>query len=225
MSSLVLPRGMTLRLVALAPGANVSALFFNADHLLERFNMPDTLKAQHTAFLTRGHVLYSDMGRILVSIADDSCGWHDPICGFTDAKSTEDRYGKSSFQKDGNAFFRNGRDNFLIEMGKYGLGRPDLGPCVNFFSKAWVDDSGDIHYAGNHAPVGCSVDIRAEMKTLVFLSNTPHPFNPDLPYAPAPVGLQWLNTGPADLTDICGLSCPENARGYSNTETYNLRTR
>jgi uncharacterized protein YcgI (DUF1989 family) len=43
----------------------VSALFYNADDPLERYNMADTLKAQFTAFLTAGRVLFSDMGRVL----------------------------------------------------------------------------------------------------------------------------------------------------------------
>ena len=51
-------RHNVLRIEDVHGGANVSALFFNADLLLERFhNMPDTLKAQYTAFLTlRGRV-------------------------------------------------------------------------------------------------------------------------------------------------------------------------
>jgi len=36
--------------------------FLNWENPTERYNMPDTLKAQHTAHLTRGHVLYSDFG-------------------------------------------------------------------------------------------------------------------------------------------------------------------
>jgi uncharacterized protein YcgI (DUF1989 family) len=61
----VLGRHERMRLTDVEGGANVALLLFNRDQLLERYNMPDTLKAQHTAFLTRGHVLYSDMGRIL----------------------------------------------------------------------------------------------------------------------------------------------------------------
>ncbi len=65
--------------------ANVSLLLYRADEKLERLNLPDTLKAQHTAHLTAGHVLYSDMGRILASFAADTVGWHDPLCGVSDA--------------------------------------------------------------------------------------------------------------------------------------------
>jgi len=75
----VLKRGTALRLVDLEGGANVGAIFYNFDCPVERYNMPDTLKAQHIARLTKGFVLYSDMGRILCSIVEDKVGWHDPI--------------------------------------------------------------------------------------------------------------------------------------------------
>ncbi len=101
----------------------MAALFFNADDPLERYNMPDTLKAQHTAFLTAGRVLYSDMGRILASIVEDTAGWHDTISGFGDAAATRARFGEGSYQERRNDFYRNARDNFLVELGKHGLGQ------------------------------------------------------------------------------------------------------
>ena len=45
----VLRRGTTLRLTDVDGRANVAALLFNHDEKTERYNMPDTLKAQHTA--------------------------------------------------------------------------------------------------------------------------------------------------------------------------------
>src|SRR3954465_15830702 len=99
MWSWTLKRGTSLRLIDVEGGANVSALFFNADAPLERYNMPDTLKAQFIAYLTKGNVLFSDMGRILCSIVEDTCGWHDTLCGCTDAKGTEKKYGPSSYQE------------------------------------------------------------------------------------------------------------------------------
>ena len=70
-----------LRLIDVNGGANVGMLFYNPYNLLERYNAPDTLKCQHTFKLTRGHCLYSDMGRIFCSIIEDSVGWHDTVCG------------------------------------------------------------------------------------------------------------------------------------------------
>ena len=54
-----------LRITDTSGAACVSALFYNAREPLERYNMADTLKAQFTAFLTTGRVLFSDMGRVL----------------------------------------------------------------------------------------------------------------------------------------------------------------
>ena len=70
----VMKRGTALRITDVEGGANVGALFYNFECPVERYNMPDTLKAQHIARLTKGFVLYSDMGRILCSITEDSVG-------------------------------------------------------------------------------------------------------------------------------------------------------
>jgi len=86
MWSRVLKRGQVLRITDVEGGGSVAALLFNADRPLERYNMPDTLKAQHIARITTGNVLYSDMGRILCSITGDSVGWHDPIGGCSNAR-------------------------------------------------------------------------------------------------------------------------------------------
>ncbi len=65
--SFVLKRGQLLRLTDLEGGANVSVMLFNANEKSERLNLPDSLKGQHTAKLTAGHCLYSDMGRVLAA--------------------------------------------------------------------------------------------------------------------------------------------------------------
>src|SRR4029453_3429345 len=135
----LLRRGTTLRLTDVAGGGNVSALFYNYDDRLELYNMADTLKAQHTAYLTRTCVCYSDMGRILCSITDDTCGWHDALCGVTNAAMIRDRYGEARYQERRNEYHRNAYDGLLNELGKYGLGKRDLAASINFFSKVTAD--------------------------------------------------------------------------------------
>ena len=218
MGSWTLKRGTALRLTAGEAGANVSALFLNADAPLERYNMPDTLKAQFIAFLTRGNVLYSDMGRVLCSITEDTCGWHDTLCGATDAKLTEAKFGPTGYQEQRNGMYRNGRDNFLVELGKYGLGRRDLPVPVNFFSKVTVDHDGALCYRPGHGRAGAAVELRAEMNVLVILSNTPHPLDPSSRYAPPPVNVRIRRVPAPAADDACRLSRPENARGFINTE-------
>ena len=126
MWSMRIPRPRRIRLTAMEPGANVSALLYNAANPLDRLNVPDTLKALHTAKLTRGHVLMSDMGNALASIVEDSLGWHDPLGGHSNAAMVTSAFGPKSYQAARNDFHRNAHDNFLVELAKYGLGLADI---------------------------------------------------------------------------------------------------
>ncbi len=216
----ILRRGSALRLTDLEGGANVAALFYNREEKLERYNMPDTLKAQHTAFLTAGNVCYSDMGRVLCSIIGDSVGWHDTFCGVSDAALVERKYGIATFQTHRNAMYRNGRDGLLIELAKWGLGKRDLVPNVNFFSKVTADEDGSLHFLSGHSQAGSTVDLRFDMDTLVVLSAAPHPLDPKPDYQPAAVKLAAWHVGPATTDDPCRNSCPQNQRGFINTERY-----
>jgi urea carboxylase-associated protein 2 len=214
----ILRRGTSLRLTALAERANVAALMYNFELLSERYNMPDTLKAQHTAFLTAGCVCYSDMGRILCSITADSCGWHDTICGLSDAGMVAEKYGPSRFQEQRNAAHRNGRDSMLNELGKYGLGKRDLVPNINFFSRVTADDTGALHFDPAHCRAGASVDLRFEMHTLLVLVTCPHPLDPDTTWRPRAVSLRATRSAPVSAQDPCRVRCAENVRGFQNTE-------
>jgi urea carboxylase-associated protein 2 len=213
-------RGTVLRFTDLEGGANCSLIFFNPEDKLERYNMPDTLKAQHTALLSRGHCLYSDMGRLFASIVEDTLGWHDSFCGVSDAAMVKAKYGESRYQQAGNEMLRNGRDSLLIELGKYGLGPRDLGPTVNLFSKVVADDEGKLNYVNGHSKAGDYVDLRFEMNTLVCLSTAPHPLNHAASYSASPVKLTAYAAGPVTDDDYCRNFRPENRRGFINTERY-----
>jgi len=119
--SLTVHRGTVLRLTDLEGGANVGMLFYNPLNPLERYNAPDTLKCQHTFKLTRGHCLYSDMGRIFCSIVADTVGWHDTVAGNANKALVAERWGLKSYQDYRNDWTQNGHDAFMVEAGKYGL--------------------------------------------------------------------------------------------------------
>jgi urea carboxylase-associated protein 2 len=216
-------RRQVLRITDDAGTACVSALFYNADEPLERYNMADTLKAQFTAFLTADRVLYSDMGRVLASITRDTCGWHDTISGCGDAASNQARFGAGTYQELRNGFHRNARDNFLVELGKYGLGKRDVVANVNFFTKVAVGQDGEdgaLRWVANNSKPGAYVELRFEMDTLVVLTNTPHPLDPSAKYGPPAVTLSLSEgTGPGP-DDPCRIFRPENERGFALTEAY-----
>ncbi len=218
----VLRRGLALRIVDLEGGANLSAVFYRQEDPLERYNMADTLKAQHTAHLTRGFVLYSDMGRVIASITADTLGWHDPLGGVGDARLFAQKYGRARYQEYRNAMLRNGRDSLLIELAKHGLGTRDLIANVNFFSKLAAADDGSLAFAPNHSRAGDAFDLRFEMNTLAAFSSAPHPLDPNPEYEPKPVKLIAYRAYAADASvppdDLCRSARAENERGFVNTD-------
>lgn len=218
----IIRRGRTIRLTDLEGGANASALFYNADNYSERYNMGDTLKIQHISSLFKTACIYSDMGRVLMSIPDETCGWHDVICGVTYPEDILKRFGEKTYQQARNGFYRNGYDSLMVELLKYGMTRRDFTNVINFFSKTLIDDNGDMTFVEGHSPAGSYVDLRAEMDTLLVLDTGMHPLNPSTEYVAKPVEITLFESDPAAADDPCRLMCPENDRGFTNTETYYL---
>lgn len=220
--SLRMARGTVLRLTDLKGGANAGLLFYNPENLLERYNAPDTLKCQHTFRLTRGHCLYSDMGRIFCSLVQDDCGWHDTVCGNSNARSVAERWGKRDYQHQRNAWYQNGQDAFLVELEKYGLGLADLAANLNLFSKVVADEAGQLQLDASETRPGRQVTLRFEMDTLVLLHACPHPLNTAADYPDAPVQVELGLAEPVSEDDYCRNFRPENQRGFQNNALYHL---
>lgn len=216
----VISRGKTLRLTDTEGGANVGLLLYNADLTVERYNMPDTLKGQYIFYLRKPYCIHSDMGRIFASITEDTVGWHDTVGGCSNAKSVAEQYGLATYQSARNEFHRNGRDSFLIELAKWGLGKRDLVPNLNLFSKLVADDAGRLSFISGNSKLGDHIDLRFEMNTLVVLNTCQHPFDPDPHYHPRAVQLEVFRSDAPAVDDSSRLSRPENERAFINTESY-----
>jgi urea carboxylase-associated protein 2 len=220
--SLTVRRGTLLRMTDIDGGANVGMLFYNPQNPLERYNAPDTLKCQHTFKLTRGHCLYSDMGRIFCSIVEDSGGWHDTVCGNSTQRLVTERWGYKNYQAYRNDWTQNGHDAFLVEAGKYGLGRRDLAANVNWFSKVTAAADGTLEFDAAHARAQASVALRFEMDSLVLLHTCPHPLNPSPEYPSRAVAIRLSRAPAVAADDFCKNSRPENVRGFANNDLYLL---
>src|SRR5262245_45401589 len=118
----IVKAGTALRLTDLEGGACAALLFFNPRDPSERYNMPDTLKAQFTAKLTKGHALYTDNGRVALTVLEDEVGWHDLLGGLADDRFVESRFGVKDYQKFRNAFTRSGKRALLTELARHELG-------------------------------------------------------------------------------------------------------
>jgi uncharacterized protein len=207
----VIKRGHTLRITDLEGSQGVALLCYNADNAIERLNVADTSKIQFNAFLKQGMVIYSDMGRILCSITADTSGYHDLLGGCSTAASNAAKY------KDGD-FWLNSRDHFLKALTRRGLGKKDIMPNINLFTRVAVDSTGKISFVEGTEKPGSYIDLRAEMNVLMILSNCPHVMHPSQVFNPKPILLQVWDSPAAGPDDLCRTANPEVVRGFVNTD-------
>jgi len=212
----IISRGKRLRLTDLEGGANVGMLLYHAQERHERYNMPDTLKGQHVFYLRKPYCIHSDMGRLLASITGDSAGWHDTVCGHSDAAQVMRKYGEKNFQQARNEWHRNARDCFLIELAKWGLGKKDIVPNLNWFSKVTADEHGKLSFVSGNSAAGDVLELRLELDTLVVLNTCQHPLDPDPDYHPREVRLEVFPGEPPLPEDASLLIRPENLRAHEN---------
>ncbi|MBN35233.1 MAG: urea carboxylase [Rhodospirillaceae bacterium] len=186
--------GQHLRITDLEGRQGVDFLCYNADNPLERYHAPNTLKAAGTLRLTTGHTLYSDEARpIMTMVADSVGGYHDTIGGCCSAHSNEMLYGVKDCP--------GCRENFLTGLEQHGLGRRDIVPNVNFFCNVPVVNDGELAErsfvplpnGGSHP--SDHVELRAEMRVLVVISNCPQMNNPCNDGQPTSIRIEIFEAG------------------------------
>ncbi len=175
----ILEPGQILRLIDLEGQQAVDFLCYNAADPSERYNAADTMKVAGSLFIGKGTRLFSDMGNVMFTVIDDTCGRHDTIGGCCSRESNHLRYGVADTP--------NCRDNFLKALAPHGLGRKDVVANINFFMYVPVGPAGEMAIAPSGSKPGDHVDLRAEMRVLVALSNCPQRHNAANNYNPTPV--------------------------------------
>lgn len=214
-----LKKGTCLRLTDIEGGANVSMLIYNNTNYSERYNMSDTLKAQFTHYFTKGNALLSDMGRVLLSVIDDTCGWHDAITSCSTPQTNLEKYGKKSYQNFRNDYHRDGLTGLITEISKYGMTLRDFHSHINFFTCIRVDEEGNLSFI-DQSEKGSYVDLQAEMDSLVVLNTCPHPLDPIPVYAPKPIKITVWKSEVALEENPSFLKSDQNKRAFINTIKY-----
>ena len=212
-----LGRGARLRLVDLQGDACVSMLIFNAERPIERLNVADTVKVQWNAYLRPGRLLLSDMGRVLMSILSDDAQTHDTFCGPSNERTLA--YGNSANWGE----HPNARDRLLLGAAKFGLGRKDVHPCINWFKEVRVAPDGTtMLQVGPFNPGRCVV-LRAEMDVIVILANCAHVLDDRPRYSVTPVRISAWRDSITPEDDPVRTAHPESLRAFLNVEDYYRR--
>jgi urea carboxylase-associated protein 1 len=183
--SAVLKAGQIMRIVDLKSQQAVDALFYNAQDTTERYSAQDTLAAQASQGgrydLTTGSVLLTNEGRAMMKIIADTCGFHDTCAGACSCESNTVRFGHET------RFMHSCRENFIVELSKYGMSKRDLVSNVNFFMNVPIRPNGELTVDDGVSAPGGYVELQAVMDVLVLISNCPQVNNPCNGFAPTPI--------------------------------------
>jgi uncharacterized protein len=207
-----LARGEALRIVNTSGTSAVSMVAWCEADPSERLNTADTMKVQWSTGLRKGRVIYTEMGRVVFSIVEDTSGAHDPLVGPTTKESMETALGSGAA--------RNSRDNFFAAAAKLGLTRRDVPACINFFAPVGIAADGRFAWHPERREPGDFIDLRSEMDLLVVLSNAGHPLDPALQAIPAPVDVIQFAAPLPGSDDLCRHACSEVERAFEQTERH-----
>lgn len=170
--SRVLHKGQVLTIVDLDGNQAVDFLAYDAHDTARAYSAQATIQAQETVFLTTGSVLRDNEYEPLLTVVADEVGRHDTLGGACSRESNTLRYGHHTYAQHACA------DNFLRELGKYGMGKRDQVSNVNWFMNVPVDPDGALGIVDGISAPGLSLSLRAEKDTLVVVSNCPQINNP-----------------------------------------------
>jgi urea carboxylase-associated protein 1 len=177
----VLRRGQKMRLIDVEGQQAVDALFYSAEDTAQRYSAQDTVREQGSAYIGLGTRLISNQGVVMARVVEDSSGRHDTLAGCCSCESNVVRFGEAT------RYQHACRENFVLELGRYGMGKRDIAPNVNFFMNVPIDETGNFAVLDGISPPGSYIDLVAEMDLLCVFSNCPQINNPSNDFNPTPV--------------------------------------
>ncbi|MCQ6272427.1 urea carboxylase-associated family protein [Pseudarthrobacter sp. R1] len=179
--SAVISAGDVLTIVDLEGNQAVDCLLYAAGDPTVRYSAAVTIARQQSIVLTAGSVLRAETGIPLMTVVADEVGVHDTIGGACSQESNTLRYGQHTREQHACV------ENFLIEGSRWGLGKRDLVSNINWFMNVPVDPDGALGIVDGLSAPGKRVALRAEVDTLVLVSNCPQINNPCNGFNPTPV--------------------------------------
>jgi urea carboxylase-associated protein 1 len=183
----VVEKGSFLRIVDLHGNQAVDTIYFNARDFDERYSAQDTIREQANIYLTTGTRLISTEGNAMLTIVADTCGRHDTLGGACSAESNMVRYALETRHMHAcRQSFLKGAQEWSERTGQ-AIGKSDLAANINFFMNVPVTPEGALTFGDGISEAGKYVELRAEMDTLVLISNCPQLNNPCNAYNPTPI--------------------------------------
>jgi uncharacterized protein len=174
-----LEAGERLRLVDLEGQQAVDFLCYSAELPLDRINIPNTIKLNRSLYITKGCKIYSDLAKVMFTVVEDTCGYHDTLAGCCSNEIDLLRYNVKKT--------KSCRSNFIAELAKWAMGPSEIVSNINFFMRVPFQVDGHVEISDGVSRPGDHVELLAAMPVLAVLSNCPQEHNPAAGMRPTPI--------------------------------------
>ncbi len=182
-------KGQTIRIEDTHGCQAVDTLFYRADDMGERYSSQDTLREQGSAYIGIGTRLISNVGNLMLTVTADSCGRHDTSAGACSCEANTVRFGHQV------KYMHACRENFVLEVARYGLTKRDVVPNINFFMNVPIEPSGALAIVDGVSKPGDYVELVAAMDVICVISNCPQVNNPCNGFDPTPIRVTISDAG------------------------------
>ncbi|HXJ00661.1 MAG TPA: urea amidolyase associated protein UAAP2 [Micropepsaceae bacterium] len=183
----IIRKGQYLRIIDSEGQQAVDTLFYSAEDPAERYCAQATLAAQGYAYIGAQTPILSNRGRVMATMLADTVGDHDTSAGACSCEANTVRFGHHT------RYMHACRENFVVELAKYGMSKRDIVPNINFFMNVPIRPDGELAIVDGASKPGDYVELRADMDVLCVISNCPQVNNPCNGFRPTPVGVLIWN--------------------------------
>jgi hypothetical protein len=185
-ASLILHQGGTLRVVDKEGKQVADLVALSVADKGEKLSCVYSNVLNGTWKLTKGHILYTNRARRMLSIVEDTVGLHYTGGGFCNQEINFIRYKDREM--------RNCADNLTRAFQAQGIRREDFDfdCCFNIFMNLTYQPDGSMRLQEPLSKAGDYIDLRAEIDCLIAISNCPQDRNPCNGFNPTPLQIQVL---------------------------------
>jgi urea carboxylase-associated protein 1 len=177
----IVRKGQAIRIVDSKGQQAVDTIFYRADDFAERYSAQDTVRTQGAAYIGNGTKIMSSEGNVMLTVVADTSGRHDTAAGACSCESNTVRFGHET------RYLHACRENFVLEVTRYGMSKRDIVPNINFFMNVPIEPSGEMTIVDGLSRPGDYVELVAEMDVLCVISNCPQINNPCNGFNPTPI--------------------------------------
>lgn len=162
-AAFILEKGKYLKIVDPKGGQVSDFVFFNLHSTPEKFSAGKTMDFEESIFITKGNFLWSNLGRKMVEIVEDTNGRNDILLAPCSQETFTIMYNKPDEHPSCHT-------NLALNLQKYGITYADIPSAFNIFMNVQVSSEGKISVERPTSKSGDYVILKALDDLLIGLT-------------------------------------------------------